>query len=602
LAFLVLFIVSLPSLIITFYIADTETAPAVGGGFTEGLVGSPRFINPLYAVSNDADRDLTELIFSGIMKYGPEGEVVYDLAEMVEVKEGGREYEVYLKENVFWHDGEKLTADDVIFTLDLLKNSEYKSPLRGNYIGIEAEKKSDRMIALKINDPYAGFEERLTFKILPEHIWQDISPQNFFLSDYNLQPVGSGPYQFKELVRNGEGSPASLKLARFKNYFGTGPYLKEINFRFFASEEELIKEIKAGRIDGFSLSKEAVQTTGFKLYSFTLPRHFAVFLNIEESDLLAEKTIRQALNYATDKEALLEGFFSNRGEIMDYYPFDQKKAEELLEAAGLEKKQGKWFEVIKGNIVEFRSDLQKGNRGSEVTALQTCLDVSPTGYFGSQTEAAVIAFQEKYAEEILDPWGFNSGTGIVAKTTRAKLNEVCSEPAAENELAFTLITVEDPVMKEVAEEIARQWKEIGIGLTVKTYALPELKKDFIKPRSYETLLSGQIWTIVEDPLPFWHSSQKKDPGLNLSKYDNSKADLLLEQARTALDQEEREEKLQEFREILVEDAPAVFLFNPDYLYWISEKIVGVEEGPIVDLSKRFTNINEWYIKTKRTWK
>lgn len=598
--FLILFLFSLPLLVFNYYIEKTEMKPAVGGSFTEGLVGSPpRFINPLYAAaSSDIDRDITELVFSGLMKYNLSGEIVYDLAEMVAVKEDGRLYEVYIKKDVLWHDGGALTADDVIFTLELIQNPDYKSPLRGNYIGIDAEKIHEHLIELKIKDPYAGFKERLTFKILPKHIWQDVSPENIILKEQNWQPVGSGPYQFKELNQNF----TLLKLERFNKYFGTKPHLAEINFRFFDSEEELTKEVKAGNIDGFSLPKDKTPTRGFTKHSFSMPRYFAVFLNIKESGFLAKKTIRQALNYGTDKGLLAEKFLSDGGEILEYYPFDPKKAEELLETAGLQKKDGKWFEIAKGKTVEFRSDLKEGNRGAEVTALQACLGVSPTGYFGGQTKAAVIAFQEKYAEEILAPSGLRSGTGTVGQSTKTKLNEICSEPPTQTEVSFTMVTVEDPVLKKTAEEISRQWEELGIKLNTKTHPFSQLQREFIKPREYEMLLIGQSLTLVEDPFPFWHSSQIKDPGLNLAKYENTKADRILEDARTILDQKEREEKLQEFQEILIEDAPAVFLYNPDYVYWVSERIEGVSGGLVVDPSKRFANIEEWYTRTKRSWR
>ena len=610
LLFLLLFFISLPSLVVTFWIKDAETGPAVGGSFTEGMVGTPRFINPVYAAGNDADRDLAELVFSGLMKYGENGEIIYDLAKTIEVKEGGREYDVYLKEKIFWHDGKSLTADDVIFTIETIQNPDYKSPLRGNYIGIEAEKKHDHMLTLKIAEPYAGFKERLTLKIIPKHIWQDVSPQNFFLSNYNLQPIGSGPYKFKDLAQNREGAITSLQLVRFNKYFAEGPYISEINFRFFPSEKELIKEASAGRIDAFSLSETASSPRGFKEYSFSLNRYFAIFLNIKESDFLKEKTIRQALNYGTDKQSLVEKFLAGKGEAFDHYPFDKEKAAELLEASGLEKRNGKLIKITRGRTANFISDLKEGSRGAEVTALQTCLAADPevypqgivSGNFGSQTKAAVIAFQEKYRQEILAPAGLKSGTGTVGPSTRTKLNEICSEPATETEVSFKLLTVQDPVLEKVAEEISSQWQELGITLKIETYPISQLEKDFIKPREYEMLLFGQMLSIIQDPFPFWHSSQIKDPGLNLSKYESTKANRLLDDARKILDQEEREEKLQEFQAVLIEDAPAVFLYNPSYLYRASQNIAGIKEGLVADPSKRFSNINEWYINTKRLWR
>ena len=116
------------------------------------------------------------------------------------------------------------------------------------------------------------------------------------------------------------------------------------------------------------------------------------------------------------------------------------------------------------------------------------------------------------------------------------------------------------------------------------------------------LLFGEVLGIIPDPYPFWHSSQIKDPGLNLAKYENKKVDSLLEKARTTLDPEKQKEFLQEFQDILIEDLPCLFLYTPNYLYLVPKEIKGFDTKIIVDPSKRFGNIEGWYVKTKRVWK
>ena len=179
LLFLGLFFSSLLALLIIFYDKNTEINPGIGGKYTEGVVGSPRFINPLYAQVSDVDRSLVEIIFSGLMQYDNQGKITPDLAEGVEIKDDGKIYEVYLKKGLSWHDGQPISIDDVIFTVKTIQNSDYKSPLRGNYMGVEVEKINEEGVRFKLKTPYAGFIERLTFKILPKHIWENISPQTF---------------------------------------------------------------------------------------------------------------------------------------------------------------------------------------------------------------------------------------------------------------------------------------------------------------------------------------------------------------------------------------------------------------------------------------
>lgn len=620
-----LFLSSLLTLLVVFYDKNTEIQPAIGGKYAEGMVGSPRFINPIYAQGSDVDRSLVEIIFSGLMKYDNEGKLTPDLAENVEIKEDGRVYEVYLKKNLSWHDSQPLTIDDIIFTVKTIQNSDFKSPLRGNYLGVEVEKINEESVRFKLKTPYAGFLERLTLKILPKHIWENISPQNFLLTNYNLRPVGSGPYKFRELTQNSSNKIISLSLVRFKD-----AHIAQIIFKFFDTEKELIEAAKQGKIDGFSVSNPEYYSIFFNKeineHSLYLPRYFAVFLNPDKSRFLSDEKIRKALNFGIDKKEIVEKILLGKAQIVDspilpqifgfdapskIYEFNTEAAEELLRGAGFVKTGGGfWSKTEGGKTVEFKNDLREGSKGAEVAKLQTCLamdsEIYPEGkiteYFGSQTKAAVIKFQEKYAKEILEPQGFTKGTGVVGKSTRDKLSELCSKPAEETHLKFSLATVDEPVLKKVAENLKQQWEKLGVEIEIKFYSVSQIEQEIIKPRSYEMLLFGEVLEIIPDPYPFWHSSQVKDPGLNLAKYENKSADKLLEDGRINLNAENRAKKYQEFQEILINSAPAVFLYSPDYVYYSHKDVKGVEVKIIADPSKKFSNIENWYTKTKRVWK
>lgn len=625
-------LVSFIFLLINFYFKNTEIKPAPGGIFVEGLIGFPRFINPIYAPLNDVDQDLTELLFSGLMKYNEKGEIVPALANC-QIQEEEKIYECLLKENIFWHDGKRLTTDDVIFTIKIIQDPEYKSPLRINWLGVEVEKISDLEIRFKLRNPYPPFLEYLTLKILPKHIWEQISAQNFPLSEQNLKPIGSGPYQFKELKRSELGKPISLTLVFNPNYYGKTPNLSQITFKFFEKEEDLILAFKTKEIQGFSVldpkNYQILKEYCCSLHFF-MPRYFAVFFNPEKSKVLAEKEVRQALNYGTNKKEILEKIFENQGKIVDspilpeifgfskpneIYPFDLKKAKEILDKAGFkENETGVRIKTIKKEVeFQFQSDLKLGSRGKEVEELQKCLAKDPeiypggeiTGFFGNQTKEAVIKFQEKYKEEILEPWEFKKGTGIVSKTSREKLNEVCFEKPIETlPFSFSLTTAEQPFLVEMANLLKEQWRVLGAEVNIQTFdpLTSELEMEIIKPRNYEAILFGQVLGLILDPYPFWHSSQKRDPGLNLALYESKTADKLLEEGRKTQDFQERIKNYEEFQNVLIEDSPVVFLLNPDYLYFVSSEIKGIETKTIVDPSKRFSGIENWYIKTKRVWK
>lgn len=630
--FFLMAVVGFISFSTNFYLTHTKIVPAQGGTYKEGMVGSPRFINPIYAAAFDVDRDLTELIYSGLMKYDQNGNIVPDLIERYEILEGGRLFEFYLKKDILWSDGKPLTAEDVLFTIKTIQNPSIKSPVRANWLGVKVEKISEYAIRFELSNSSATFIENSVQKIIPKHIWEDISYQNFPLSIYNLKPIGSGPYKIKKISQDSQGNITSAELVINLGYQGQKPNISELKFLFFKNEEEAVKSLKKGKIDGLTFSSpkiyQEVKKKDFSKYSLSLPRYFTVFLNTENSEILNNKEIRKALNYATNKEILVQEILMGLGNVIQspilpeiygfnkpetFFSYDLEKAKQILEDQGylldVDGIRKKKFE--KKPAFQFTRNLSINSKGNEVSELQKCLakdtevypDGTISGFFGSKTKAAVIRFQEKYKSEILTPNNLTSGNGNVLSSTRKKLNALCAATTQETlTLSFSLITVEQKTLVEVANYLKEQWREIGVELKIKTYEISSLEQDIIKPRNYEMLLFGEVLGAIPDPFPFWHSSQVNDPGLNLAGYKNKKSDKLLEENRQSMDEIERQKKLESFQEIIISDVPAVFLYSPQYLYLVSKEIKGLTDKIITDSSQRFSLIETWYIKTKRAWK
>lgn len=644
--FLFLFLGSGFFLLSNFYFDKTELAPAEGGIYIEGVLGTPRFINPIYAQISDVDRDLVELIFSGLIKYGLAGKLELDLAQEYKILEQGRVYEFYLRENIFWQDGQRLTADDVVFTVETVQNPDIKSPLRPMWLGVTVEKISGLGVRFTLRNESSIFLENCTLKIIPKHIWENISPQNFSLTPLNLNPVGSGPYRLgrDSLTQDKDGKIVSLNLVKNSFYFAKNPYIPKISFLFFDSqdqaEEKLTKNYNGGQIKGFAPSSaenipnctpspgEPQSCKEGNIHIFSLPRYFAVFLNPKNSKVLSEEKVRMALNYGTNKQDILATIFSDYGRAVDspilpniygfnepdkIYQFDVEKAKELLDEAEFVQQEGGFRQkVVKRELsFSFKSNLSVGSQGTQVTELQKCLaqdirvypEGEVTGYFGSKTKAAVIKFQEKYAVDILAPFGLTSGTGEVKAKTREKLNEVCfDKPEEVIPLKIFLYTVDQTFLIEVATALKGQWAQLGVDVEIQIFDINTLERDIIRKRDFESLLFGEALGAIPDPFPFWHSSQKGELGLNLVNYDDKDADKLLEANRTSLDEAERRESLEEFQNNLIENAPVVFLYNPDYIYFVSKEVKGINPTIIVDPSKRFSQVADWYIKTKRVLK
>ncbi len=613
---------------LSFYFSQTEISPVKGGVYREGFVGSFSWLglNPIYTSRSDVERDIVEILFSGLMRYNKEGEIVPHLLSEY-FTENDRVFTLTLREDIFWSNGKRITADDVIFTVETIQDPAFKSTLRQNWVGVQMEKLSETEVRFALDAPSSVFLENLTLKVIPKHIWESIPSREFPFS-IHMETVSSGPYKLKKIEETSSGGVSSVIMERNPYYFDKSPYIDQISFVFFESRDDLIRAERNGEVDGFALFDTAngysgIEKSSFKKYSFLLPRYFALIFNTESEGAVGDVNIRKALNYATNKREILENVLKGNGQTVNsplllelygieddksFYSYHPEKAKELLEKAGF----SEGVKITEDEVLfVFNKDIKEDARGDDVRALQRCLislssehpNLYPqgevTGFFGPDTKEAVIRFQEIYREEILDPWGFETGTGMVSTTTRQKLNQLCSTiPGETVTLSIEIITVDQPVLVDVAHEIARQWEKFNILVSVKKKDISSLEKDVIRPRDYQSILFGTALTGIINPLPLWHSSKTEDPGLNLSMYKNETADRLMEEIiRT---QEGRDEALRDLQEEIMKESPGIFLYNPDFIYMVSEKIKGIESSFLVDSSKRFQDIENWYINTRRT--
>ncbi len=539
--FLVIILFSISFLIHNIYQGQTAESPAFGGTYVEAMPESPHNLNPLLS-TNDSDRDLSRLIFSSLLKYNEKGELTPDLAASYAISKDEKTYTIKLKEGISWHDGEPFNAGDVIFTINAVQNPEYNSPLKTSWQGVKAEAPDVNTVILTLKTPYNAFIENLALLgILPQHIWSKVLPQNFPLADFNLKPIGTGPYRFVKLQKDSFGRIISVNLTANLNYFSSPPLIKNLIFKFYLSEEEIVSAFNRKEVDGILLqnAQNKNQLRGLSDSSvFSLPslRVYGLFLNTDDQ-LLGAQYIREAVNYAINRKEILNKLFSDEGKI--------------------------------------------------------AVGPIPPSSPGSSPDITGYSYDPQRTTEILEKnkWVKNE-EGIYEK-------KIGKDKEA-TPLKFTIITTKS--MQLAATLIRDYLKNIGIKVDLKIIPLNELQQNYLRTKNYEAILIGESYTTSIDPYVFWHGAAIKDPGLNLSLYNNKKVNKILEGMRQLTDPVKRAQKLEDFQKLVLSDAPAAFLYSPNYIYVVKDIVKNINLTNLMIPSNRFSNINEWYIQTERIWR
>lgn len=528
------------SLVVQINEETTTQIPLRGGTVREGVIGAPRFINPLLTLS-DTDRDLSTLIYAGLTRPSSNGTLIPDVAERFTISEDGTEYTFILKDDARFHDGVPLTADDVIFTIEMAQDGVIKSPRRADWDGVFVEKINDREVRFTLQRPYAPFLENTTIGILPRHIWININPQEFSFSNFNINPIGSGPFKIKSVSYDSSGIPESYDLRAFNDYSLGRPFINKLIVNFYANEEELLAAYKAGAVENLnavsSVALNESLANDSELLQAVFPRIFAIFFNQNKNHIFADKEVRQALEALLDKERIVNEVLNGYGTIID-------------------------------------SPIPPG----------TVAGLSDNVHVDTTEEERL-----NNATEILESAGWEFDKELGQWTDGEKL------------LTFTIATANTPELKLAADIAAESWTKAGIGVRVIVFETGDLNHNIIRPREYEALLFGEVVGRGLDLFAFWHSSQKNDPGLNIANYTNASADVFLEKGRELSVKEERDEQYVKFAKEIKKDSPSIFLYAPDFLYVIPKYLHGVDIGLVATPSERFSGVHLWHTQTERVW-
>ncbi|MEI8328307.1 MAG: ABC transporter substrate-binding protein [Candidatus Taylorbacteria bacterium] len=532
--------------------------PGRGGTLHEGIVGLPRNINPILAIT-DVDRDISSLVYSGLLKW-ENAKLVPDIATSYKVSDDGLTYTFILNDNVRFHDGTQLTSDDVAFTVQKIQDATLKSPRKSDWTNVTVQTISPVEIHFVLKQAYAPFITNMTLGILPKHIWNTVNDDQFIFNHYNINPVGSGPYKVANIVNDGSGIPTDYELSTWSGYYGKIPYISNIDFTFFADEEKAVIALENGAIDSLATvsSNEAAKlaadkSSDYTVLESTLPRIFGVFFNQNQAPVLADKIVRQALDMSVDRTAIIKKVLSGYG-----VPIDKP---------------------LPSNIT---APLNNHAQLGAVAASQGTSTLVKTGNI-----AGAQALLEK------NGWRKDLTSGIYTKKDKKNVTLTIS---------FDIFTADTPDLKQAAEMVKNSWTEMGAQVDLRVFNASDLYQNVIRTRKYDALLFGELIGKDRDLYAFWHSSQIKAPGLNVALYANSKVDKLLEDIRATNDDDVRLAKYTQFNDFITTDIPAVFLYSPDFIYVVPKSLRGIDLEDITVSSDRWNSESTWYLITENVWK
>jgi peptide/nickel transport system substrate-binding protein len=521
----------------------TTSQPTYGGQYTEAFVGQPRYINPLLSHSSSADRGLTKLIYSGLFDYDENGLLRPDLADRFEVSEDGKEYTVFLRQGALWHDQEPVLADDIIYTINIAKDIAYgaagvSNEVRLAWSDVGVEKIDDYTVKFKLKESDSTFLHNLTLGLLPKHIWENITPEQFQLSEYNQKPIGSGPYEFVDVnINNDDELISSYVLRSNEKYYKGQPFITKFMINFYPTRAEAVEAYGNGEVSAVIVDKqeyiEALEQLAQKK-SIELPHYFAVFFNQTKSVPLAYDEVREALSMATDREAIIRDVFVNNAQVR-YSPF----AEGVI------------------------------------------------GYNGEEQQNGLNVDE---ANKLLDEKGWKRGDDGI----RAKDEDRLS-------FTIHINSGQEPIVR-VAEILKNQWNLIGAEVKIQEHDANDLETNIIKPRDYDALLYAHQMRFEPNLLPLWHSKEKNDPGLNYALFDDEEMDNALVDLLKTQDTDKKNELYKKQQERLKKEVPAVFLFAPKLSFMYSDNIKGIDINKANLSYDRYANVYKWYIKEKRVKK
>jgi peptide/nickel transport system substrate-binding protein len=511
-----------------------ESTPVAGGVYREGIIGTFTNSNPMFATSS-VDTSVSKLIYSGLFKVSPRGDILGDLATSIDVDERGSVYTVKLKDNIYWQDGEKFNAEDVVYTYKTIQNPATKSPLRSSWSGVRVTSPDENTVVFTLPNPFSSFPYALTNGIVPEHILGDLDLEDLRSSKFNtVSPVGTGQFKQSALEVSGadkENRQERIALSKNDGYYGEKPGPNSIVIRSYIDEEKMIKDFDDKIIQSMvgltSVSDSLKEQEFVDLQESTLTSSVMVFLN-NSNAILKDKKIRQALVQSTNTQDIRQG--------LGY------------------------------DTVSVDSPFLKNQ-------------------FAYNPEIVQLSYDPAKAEAILDEVGWVKGEdGIRYKDDK--------------KLSLRLVSQSLSEYAAITQKLQEEWGKVGVHVDAVLQPEEEIQSSALIRHDYDVLLYGISIGYDPDVFAYWHSSQS-DPNssnLNLSEYVNEISDIALEAGRTRIDESLRKVKYAPFLSQWKEDAPAIALYQPRFVMVTRGVFEGFSSEFMSSATDRYWSISDWKIR------
>jgi peptide/nickel transport system substrate-binding protein len=514
-----------------------EPEPIQGGIYTEALIGAFQRLNPVLDFNNSVDRDVDHLIFSGLLKIDDRGLPQLDMAESWGINRDGTIYNFTLRPNALWHDGIPVTSNDILFTVELMREGSEVIPedLRNFWQEIDVVALSEDSVQFRLPEAFAPFPDYLTFGILPAHLLADLSFEQIMDDPFNLHPIGSGPYRFDYFIVENDVI-TGVVLAAFEDYYNERAFIDQIVFRYYPDGASAFQAYRDDMVQGIGsvpddILADVMTEDDLDLYTVRKPEMGIIFLNLNNqgTPFFQEPEIRLALLEAINRRWLIDRYLSGQGFI----------------ANG----------VILPNTWAYYDGLEE---------------------IGFDTEAAKLALKEAGYVVVSDEQPIREKEGILFE--------------------FELAYPDDEFHQALAESIQADWTKLEISVTLTPLPYEELIETRLHSRTYDAALVSLNLTGTPDPdpYPFWDHAQATG-GQNYSQWENRTASDYLEEARITWDLAERARLYRNFQVIFQEEMPSLPLYFTVFNYAVDNGIQGVRVGPIFDTSDRFSTIADWFL-------